>query len=184
MAQAQGYSGEQRILVYGVTGSGKTTFAENLSHVLGIPWHSVDDLTWEPGWVVVAPQVQRDRITAICSQPTWILDTAYKSWLDVPFASTELIIALDYPRWFSLARLFRRTISRLFDRKTICNGNRESLRSMLSRDSILVWHFRSYTNKHARIQSWVGDHSAPPVLVFSTPSQATHFLSTITTASR
>jgi adenylate kinase family enzyme len=38
-----------KILVYGVTGSGKTTLARQIGERLGLPWHSVDDLTWEPG---------------------------------------------------------------------------------------------------------------------------------------
>jgi len=69
----------RRILVYGVTGSGKTTLAERISQATGIRWHSVDDLTWEPGWVEVPADEQRRRIEAICAGPEWILDTAYAS---------------------------------------------------------------------------------------------------------
>jgi murein DD-endopeptidase MepM/ murein hydrolase activator NlpD len=36
-------------LIYGVTGSGKTTLAEQIATRSGLPWYSVDDLTWEPG---------------------------------------------------------------------------------------------------------------------------------------
>ena len=56
-----------RILVYGVTGSGKTSIAERISTATTIPWYSVDDLTWEPGWTPVAEDVQRRRIAAICA---------------------------------------------------------------------------------------------------------------------
>ena len=41
----------RRIVVYGVTGSGKSTLAARIGARLGLPYHSVDDLTWEPGWV-------------------------------------------------------------------------------------------------------------------------------------
>jgi adenylate kinase family enzyme len=114
--------------VYGVTGSGKSTLAAQISAATGIPWHSVDDLTWEPDWVAVDDQEQRRRIAAICARPAWILDTAYGKWLDVPLARVEVIVALDYPRWLSLSRLITRTARRLVDRRTICNGNRETLR--------------------------------------------------------
>ncbi len=68
-----------RILIYGVTGSGKTTLAPRIAGRLGLPWHSVDDLTWEEGWIEVPPEIQRERIAEICAQPAWVLDSAYSS---------------------------------------------------------------------------------------------------------
>jgi hypothetical protein len=38
----------------------------------------------------------------------WILDTAYSTWLAIPLARADLIVALDYPRFVSLARLVGR----------------------------------------------------------------------------
>jgi hypothetical protein len=66
-----------RILVYGVTGSGKTTIARQIAARTGLPWHEVDNLTWEPGWVIVPVEEQRRRIEEICAGERWILDTAY-----------------------------------------------------------------------------------------------------------
>ena len=60
-----------------------------------IEWHSVDDLTWEPGWVEVPGDEQRRRIQQICERPEWILDTAYGKWLDVPLGYAQLIVALE-----------------------------------------------------------------------------------------
>lgn len=150
--------------MYGVTGSGKTTLAARISRVTGIPWHSVDDLTWEPGWIEVPADEQRRRVEAICAGREWILDTAYGKWLQVPLGRVELIVALDYPRWFSLQRLLRRTTARALDRRLICNGNRESLRQAFSRDSIIVWHFRSFRRKRRRIRKWCDDPAGPRVI--------------------
>jgi adenylate kinase family enzyme len=115
----------RRILVYGVTGSGKTTLAARLADASGIDWHSVEDLSWEPGWVAVPDEERRRRIQHICSRPEWILDTAYGKWLDLPLGHAQLIVALDYPRWFSLQRLIRRTVTSTLSRRLVCNGNRE-----------------------------------------------------------
>jgi adenylate kinase family enzyme len=153
-----------RILVYGVTGSGKTTMAGGISERTGLPWHSVDDVTWEPGWVQVAEDEQRRRIEAICAGDRWILDSAYGKWLDVPLARVELIVALDYPRWLSLGRLLRRTLIRTVRRREVCNGNTETLRKAFSDDSIIRWHFRSFTRKRERIRSWSADLSGPAVV--------------------
>ena len=125
-------NGARRVLIYGVTGSGKSTLAARLSAITGLKWHSVDDLTWQPGWIPVPTDQQRSLIHSICQEPEWILDTAYGVWLDEPLRRAELIVALDYPRWFSLQRLVRRTLARAIDGQLICNGNRETFRRMVS----------------------------------------------------
>lgn len=165
-----------RILIYGVTGSGKTTLAEQLSVGTGLPWYSVDDLTWAPGWVEVPGAEQRRRIAAICQQERWILDTAYGKWLDIPLVRAELVVGLDYPRWRSLSRLARRTLLRIIDQRRICNGNRETIRRALRRDSILVWHFRSFTPERRRMRAWRADPGMPEVLVFGTPRATARWL--------
>jgi len=167
----------RRVLIYGVTGAGKTVLAARLADTTAIEWHSVDDLTWEPGWVEVPGDEQRRRIQQICERPEWILDTAYGKWLDVPLGYAQLIVALDYPRWFSLQRLVRRTVTRLFDRRLICNGNRESLRGLFSRDAIIIWHFRSFNRKRQRIRRWSNDPAAPPVVRLTSSRQTEEWLS-------
>ncbi|MCK0111724.1 adenylate kinase [Ornithinimicrobium sp. F0845] len=147
-----------RILVYGVTGSGKTTLARRIGEVTGLPWHSVDDeIGWLPGWTERPVEDQRRIAEQICAGEEWVLDTAYGKWIDVPLARVELIVALEYPRWVSLQRLLRRTVSRAVTRQEMCNGNTESWRQVVSRDSIVVWHFRSWARKRERIRQWVAD---------------------------
>ena len=52
LATAEDLRGARRILVYVVTGSGKTTVADLLGAVLGLPSHHVDyAIGWLPGWV-------------------------------------------------------------------------------------------------------------------------------------
>ena len=186
----------RRILVYGVTGSGKTTLARSISEATGLPWHSVDDeIGWLPGWVERPTGDQRDIAERICRQETWVLDTAYGKWAEVPLARVELIVALDYPRVVSLQRLVRRTVRRAVTRQEACNGNTESWRKVFSPDSILVWHFRSWARKRARIRQWVADPAsararaaahgltlelAPPRVVhLRTPAQTEAWLATV-----
>lgn len=171
--------GQTRILVYGVTGSGKSTLAAKLSQRSGLPWYAVDDLTWNPGWVPVADDIQRQRIGDICARDSWILDAAYGKWLDIPASRVQLIIGLDYPRWLSFARLLRRTATHIALRRTTCNGNRETIRNSLAADSILRWHFRSFARKRERIRQWAADPLAPQLLVFSTPAEAAAWLDTV-----
>lgn len=171
----------RRILVYGVTGSGKSTIAAQLSVATGITWHAVDDLTWRPGWVEVPEDEQRRRIEAICAEPTWILDTAYGAWVDVPLRHAPVVVALDYPRWVSLVRLLRRTFGRMLRGQTVCNGNYETLRGVLDpRRSIIVWHFRSFRRKRARIRAWADDPAGPKVIRLRSPAATERWICALT----
>jgi adenylate kinase family enzyme len=165
-----------RILVYGVTGSGKTTLARQIGERSGLPWHSVDDLTWQPGWVAVPDQEQRRRIAAICAGERWVLDTAYGKWLDLPLERAQLVVGLDSPRLLSLQRLIRRTVVRAINRRPVCNGNVESLRFAFSRDWIVYWHFRSFKRKRKRMQEWAADQSAPATVLLRSPRQTRQWL--------
>jgi hypothetical protein len=74
---------------------------------------------------------------------------------------------LDYPRWFSLQRVFRRSVMRAIDKKPICNGNTESFHAMLGRDSIIAWHFRSFGRKRGLMRTWAAAAEGPAVLLFT-----------------
>lgn len=91
----------------------------------------------------------------------------------------QVVVALDYPRWLSLGRLVRRTAHRWITRTPVCNGNVETLRQALSRDSILVWHFRSYQRKTRRIREWESGGDGIPVLRLTRPRQLDRLLASL-----
>jgi adenylate kinase family enzyme len=173
----------RRILVYGVTGSGKSTLARRIGERLELPYHAIDDLTWEPNWVPVSTEVQRERVGAVCAGDSWVIDSAYGRWLDLPLARADLIVGLDLPRWLSFGRLFRRTVGHLVRQEETCNGNRETFRNMfLSRDSILVWHFRSFKRKQRRMRAWHADPAMPGVVLLRSPAEVEQWLGTLSSA--
>jgi hypothetical protein len=94
----------------------------------------------------------------------------------VPLARADLVVGLDYPRWLSFGRLLRRTLGRLATGEEICNGNRESLGSVLSRDSVLVWHVAAFGRVRRRMRAWRADSSGPPVLLFRSPAALDRWL--------
>jgi adenylate kinase family enzyme len=168
-----------RYLIHGVTGSGKTTLAADISARTGIPWHSMDDVAWEPGWIQVPEDVQRERGAAICAQDAWVMDTAYASWRDLALDRAQVLVALDYPRWRSLSRLLRRTVVRVVDKKPICNGNIETWRQTFSADSIIKWHFTSFAHKREQIRGWLHDPPGLQVVHLTSPRSTRQWLETL-----
>lgn len=166
----------QRVLVYGVTGSGKSTLAQQVAARTGLPYVSVDDLTWQPGWVQLPVEEQRRLFSQVCAGERWVLDSAYGTWTDVVLQRADLVVGLDYPRWVSLGRLLRRTALRVVDRQEVCGGNVETLRQAFSRESIVAWHFRSFARKRARIARWQADPAMPRVLRLTSPRETEGWL--------
>jgi len=62
---------------------------------------SVEDPATEPGRPFPAGALRQSprRIAGV-------LDTAYGAWLDVVLPRVDLVVGLDYPRWFFLQRVF------------------------------------------------------------------------------
>jgi len=161
-----------RVLFYGVTGSGKSSAARAYARATGLPEFSADDdIGWLPGWQQRTVEEQRGIAAGIAARDRWVLDSAYGVWRDVVLPRAELVVGLDYPRWLSLARLVRRSLRRALTREPVCNGNHETLARLFDEDSILRWHFRSFTRKRQVMRGLQADPGMPPVILFRHPRE-------------
>ena len=173
-----------RVLFYGVTGSGKSTAARAYAEATGLPEFSADDdIGWLPGWQQRTVEEQRGIAASIAAQDRWVLDSAYGAWRDVVLPRAELIVGLDYPRWLSLARLVRRTLRRALTREPVCNGNKETIARIFIQDSILRWHFRSFTRKRQVMRGLEADPRMPATILFRHPRELDGWLAQLTARS-
>jgi len=170
---------DRRYLIYGVTGSGKSTLALRVATRTGLPYHAIDDLTWLPDWEEVPAGTQREVIAELCGRERWVIDAAYGAWLDLPLARADVVVGLDYPRWRSLWRVARRSVGRAIDQRPICGGNVETWRRVLSKDSMIVWHFRSFGRKRARIRAWAQASPGPRIVHLRSPREAQRWLESL-----
>jgi adenylate kinase family enzyme len=136
----------RRIVVVGITGSGKTMLASRAAAIIGGPHVELDALYHEAGWVPAAPQVFRDRVrAAIADQARWVTDGGYRTLVwDITWPIADEVVWLDYAFPLTFWRVLRRTLRRRLRNEELWNGNRESLRSMLfSGDSLLLFAIRN-----------------------------------------
>lgn len=135
----------RRIVVIGVTGSGKTTLAQQLARRLGYPHVELDALHWDANWTMAPDDVFRERIAQALGGPVWVTDGNYSKARDLTWGRADTIIWLDYPLVVNLWRLTRRNISRVFRRTELWNGNRETFASQfLSRNTLYLYALKKH----------------------------------------
>jgi adenylate kinase family enzyme len=170
----------RRILVIGTTGSGKTTVAGRLARARGLPHIELDALHWEPNWQEAETAVFQRRVrTALDAAPDgWVVDGNYFTKVEpITTAAADTLVFLDLPLPLVLGRLVRRTIRRWRTREELWSGNREHLRALFTRDSLLLWALRSHRRNRSRFRQRIDDGGPWRASVrLRTPRQVRRFL--------
>lgn len=137
----------QRIAVVGTTGSGKTTLARQLADRLTIPHVELDAIHWEPNWTEIPTPLFRERLTPALSGNSWVVDGNYSQVRDIIWSRADTVVWLDYSLPVVLHRLVRRTFRRVVAREQLWNGNRETLATTFSRDSVVLWAMKTHPQR-------------------------------------
>ncbi|MFI4862419.1 MAG: AAA family ATPase [Phycisphaerales bacterium JB063] len=135
----------RRITVVGNCGSGKTTLARAIAHRRGVPYISVDQALWEPGWVMRDDGEVQRRLTEAMSADAWASDGNLGSRAHYVLPLIDTVIWLDLPKHLVMRRLLARTIRRAWTQEELFSGNREGWRhSFASRESILPYAWNAH----------------------------------------
>jgi adenylate kinase family enzyme len=152
----------RRVNVKGTSGSGKTTFAQELARRLGVPYVELDALHWAaPGWQEPTDEdfctSVRDSIAA--APDGWVIDGNYERKLgDLVIDQADTIVWLDLPLWVKLRRLWLRTMERMRREDELWGGNRESWRDAFwGRDSLFGWMLRTHVRQRREWPKRYGD---------------------------
>ena len=140
-----------RIVVVGVTGSGKTTLAGQLSRRLDLPHIELDALHWEENWTPTPKNRFRQKVQAALASEYWVVDGNYSKARDLIWPRAQTLIWLDYSLSFILWRQISRGLRRIVTREELWNNNRETWRKFFSRDSLILWAIKTHPRRRREI---------------------------------
>lgn len=171
----------KRINVIGTTGSGKSTFAHALAAELNYPLVQMDQLYWKANWRGSPDDEFYIKLQRAISGDIWVLDGNYSRTCSIKWSRVDTIVWIDYSFFRTLWQLSSRTIRRSLQGQELWpdTGNKETFtKSFLSKDSILIWFFRTY-GKNRRMYDRLfrtDAHNGIQFVRLRTPSQTREFL--------
>jgi adenylate kinase family enzyme len=171
----------KRVLVIGPTGSGKTTLAESISRVSGLRHIELDLLRYRRNWQEIPADEFIDQVAAIAQTNTWIIDGNYSTVRELTWMRSDLVVWLDYSLPTILYRLLIRTVRRLVTMTDVGNENRERLRRLFGRRSIVLWAIRSHSplRKEYEIMAATVPPDTPRIIRHRSPKETRAWLSNI-----
>lgn len=173
----------QRILVMGSSGSGKSTFAQRLSAITGIPMVSLDALYWKPGWVESDHAEFEGRVTEAARLPRWIMDGNYTSRGagELRRSTADAIFWFDLPRRTCMTGILSRIATSYGRvRPEMAPGCPERIDVEFFR---YVWTFRKL-QRPKLMQYFEGLEPHQALICFTRREQADDYLTNVAPAAR
>lgn len=145
-------------MIFGRSGSGKSTFALALHKTLHLPLFHLDKYFYESHWQ------ERDYCQfleiqqALVEQDSWIIDGNATKSLVMRYRAADLVIYFNYPRWRCYTRVLKRFLTKknleLDDRAPHCpeTVNFKLLRYMWSFEERVIYQIARFKKAYPHVQ--------------------------------
>lgn len=128
----------KRIMIFGLPGSGKSTFALTLSQTLKLPLYHLDKYYYVGNWVERDKEDFLSIQSTLVDKDTWIIDGNAIRSLEMRYGRADLVLYFCAPRLLCLSRLIQRRFFKDRSIKDRADGCRERLPFHLIR---YMWTF-------------------------------------------
>jgi adenylate kinase family enzyme len=174
----------KRVVVVGVTSSGKSTLADKLAKRFGLDYIELDALNWEPNWQTAPLEVLRARVEKATEAEKWIVAGNYHVGRDLIWPKAEAVIWLDYPLLLVLWQLTRRNFRRWWTQELLWGTNREPFWNhfkLWSKDSLYNWLFQTYWRRKREYPLLLSqpEHQHLKVIRFKNPRETNQWLESL-----
>ncbi len=116
----------KKIVIVGVSASGKSTFARKIANNIKLPLIHVDTIIWKPGWQPIGNNKTAEILREISSKEEWIIEGYItKEVRTFIFDRADTIIYLDYPPIVATFRYLKRWLKHRKDPRPELEGSPE-----------------------------------------------------------
>ncbi len=113
----------QRVLIIGNAGSGKSTFAKQLSKKLGLPLIHLDKLYWCGNWEHLSRDEFDTVLQAELEKPEWIIDGNFNRTIPHRLQYCDTVFFFDLPTVTCLSGITKRILSNYGRSRDDMGGN-------------------------------------------------------------
>ena len=86
----------KKIIVLGCSGSGKSTFAEQLQNITKLPLYHLDNIWWKPDRTHISRDEFDRKLDDLINRDNWIIDGDYSRTYEKRIAACDTVFFLDY----------------------------------------------------------------------------------------
>jgi adenylate kinase family enzyme len=162
----------KKVVVVGVSASGKSTFSRELSKKTDLPTIFMDEIMWNPGWEYIGDEATVSALDKESSKTEWIIEgyvtTNARTFL---FERADTIIYLNYAPWIATCRYIKRWWNHRVQSRPELVGSPEKFSFKFLK---LVWTKGEAISLKRFLQD-VSDQSK--IITLSSPKEAEEFLS-------
>jgi adenylate kinase family enzyme len=145
-----------RVVVYGTSGSGKSTFASKLASARSIPCIELDLINWRPGWV------DRNKtdlagfisdVEAAIAAPNWVATGSYGKVRERLWGRATDLVYLDLPRHIIMRQVINRSFERAFSGEDVFPGCKEHWWRMANGEHPIRWAWSTYHGRRTTFET-------------------------------
>lgn len=174
----------KRVIVIGVTSSGKSTLAERLARRFDLNYIELDALYWEPNWQAAPLEIFRARVEKATQAEKWVTAGNYRVVRNLIWPKAEAVIWLDYSLGRVLWQMTRRNFTRWWTRELLWGTNYEPLWThfkLWSTDSLYHWLFKTYGRRKREYPTLLSqpEHQHLKLIRFTHPNETEAWLKSL-----